>query len=491
MSPGKPEASHEDEDTPGSALFRTMIGEVAGADSTRSWNVGPRRGVGRPADYLVLGLTCDQPLLAPARYSLEDIDEVLLGRGHERTGRRGERPARRLSVTVPDPWMSSRHAKLARTDGRWMLEDGGSKNGCRVNGWRVRSAALADGDLIELGCTFLLFRRNVAVVGECEDLDLADPPPGDLATCSPPLERQLAALARMARTDATVLVTGETGTGKEVLARAIHARSRATGPFVAVNCGALPAGLVESQLFGHRKGAFSGATTDQVGLVRSADGGTLFLDEIGDLPLPAQTAMLRVLQEGEVLPVGGTRPVRVAVRVLAATHRDVDAMVAAGDFRADLLGRVVGFRVELPPLRERKEDLGLLLAALLRRHAGADAARVTFTPEAARLLYRHGWPLNVRELEKCVAAALALAHGEPIHEMHLQQILQPGGSPHPDSRERPPFSEADLERREQLIRLLGQHRGNVTAVAAGLGKARMQIQRWLKRYGIDPKTFRD
>ncbi len=230
--------------------------------------------------------------------------------------------------------------------------------------------------------------------------------------------------------------------------------------------------------------------TSSSSVAPSSSFGTLFLDEIGDLPLPAQTAVLRVLQEGEVLPVGGTRPVRVAVRVLAATHRDLDAMTASGTFRADLLGRLVGFRVLIPPLRERREDLGLLLGTLLRRHAGVHAAKVTFTPDATRALYRHRWPLNVRELEKCLVAVLALAEGEPITETHLEQVLHPGHAPRP-ALEGPALTEQDIQRREELIRLLEQHRGNLTAVAAACGKARMQIQRWLKRYGIDRKTYEE
>ena len=470
-----------------------MISLVQGdGESTRSWDTRPRRANARPTDYLVLGLTCDQPLQPSARFVLSDLDEVVLGRGSHRGASRVEQKPRRLVVQVDDPWMSSRHARIARVDGRWQLEDGGSKNGCRVNGWPARQATLADGDVIELGCTFFVFRRKVPVVGDCGDLDLSatSSRPADLATCMPVLEHQLDALARIAPTDAAILVTGETGTGKEVIARAVHAMSGVRGPFVAVNCGAIPEGLVESQLFGHRKGAFSGATSDQLGLVRSADGGTLFLDEIGDLPLPAQAAVLRVLQEGEVLPVGGTRPAQVAVRVVAATHRDVDAMTTSGTFREDLLGRVAGFRAALPPLRERREDLGILLAALLRKHVGAGAEGVTFTSEAARELYRHRWPLNVRELEKCLAAALALAAGEPIGDNHLAQTLHRGRSPRPPAQDGPALDNEELRRREELIRLLTEHQGNITAVAAASGKARMQIQRWLKRYGIDPKAYR-
>jgi len=456
--------------------------------STRSWNARPRRATAHPTDYLVVGLTCDQPMQASARFVLSELDEVVLGRGGDRGARR---TGRRLAVQVADPWMSSSHARLVRSEDRWLLEDGGSKNGSRVNGWPARQATLADGDLIELGCTFFVFRRKVPVVGECADLDLSASRSqlADLVTCSPALERQFEALARIARTDAAVLVTGETGTGKELVARAVHATSGLRGPFVAVNCGAIPEGLVESQLFGHRKGAFSGATADQLGLVRSADGGTLFLDEIGDLPLPAQAAILRVLQEGEVLPVGGTRPAQVAVRVVAATHRDVDAMTASGAFREDLLGRLAGFRATLPPLRERREDLGILLAALLRKHAGADVEKVSFTPETARELYRHRWPLNVRELDNCIQRAVALCEGGRITLADLPFKAVPPAPSGPASIALPPGG-LDLEalllatERGLIEAALARTGGHLTNAAPLLGMTFRQLRYRVRKLGI-------
>src|SRR5207302_1217977 len=189
---------------------------------------------------------------------------------------------------------------------------------------------------------------------------------------------------------------GETGTGKEVIARAIHAASRRPGAFVAVNCGALAPNLVESELFGHKKGAFSGATEDHNGLVRAADKGTLLLDEIGDLPVPTQAALLRVLQQREVLPLGTTKPMPVDLRVVAASHRDLEAEVGAGRFREDLWSRLAGYTAQLPALRDRREDLGLLVAALLARLVQTRPIR--FTSEAGLALVQYDWPRNVREL---------------------------------------------------------------------------------------------
>ncbi len=198
--------------------------------------------------------------------------------------------------------------------------------------------------------------------------------------------------------------------------------------------------------------------------MRGGDRGTLLLDEIGDLPLAAQAAMLRVLEEEEVLAVGAARPVKVDLRVVSATHRDLDALVAEERFRPDLLARLSGYVCALPPLRERREDFSLFVAALLTRLAPAGA---TFTPEAVRALLRYEWPLNVRELEKCLASAVALAGGARIDLEHLPSAV-----------------------RSELIALLRRHGGNVTAVARAMGKARTQVQRWLRRFGIDPLSFR-
>src|SRR5688572_23623203 len=324
-----------------------------------------------------------------------------------------ENGARRLVVRVPDPWMSGNHATLSKVFGRWVLEDAGSKNGTVLNGEPQKRAFLGDGDVIELGHTFFLYRDALLTpADEPPDLDaaqLAPHAPG-LATLVPELALTFRRLEQVARSDLSILLTGESGTGKEVAARAIHGLSGRTGGFVAVNCGAIPDDLVESQLFGHRKGAFSGAHEESLGLVRAADRGTLLLDEIGDLPMPSQAAFLRVLQEREVLPVGGTRPVSVDIRVIAATHHDLNALVAEEAFREDLYARISGVKVTLPPLRERREDLGLLIATLLAR-TGAPPEQARFEVQAARALFRSHRPRNTRELENALAAAVVHADG--------------------------------------------------------------------------------
>src|SRR5207248_905563 len=241
-------------------------------------------------------------------------------------------------------------------------------NGTLRNGAPVDRAVLVDEDLLELGHTFFLFRAGLAAgPDDPPDLDAAAaaPPAPALTTLMPALAADFRLLDGVARSTVSVVIHGESGTGKELVAQALHQLSGRPGPFVAVNCGALPETLVETELFGYRKGAFSGAVEDRPGLVRSSDKGTLLLDEIGSLPLPAQAALLRVLQEEEVVPVGATRPLRVNLRVVAATHEDLGVLASQELFRADLLARLSGFTLDLPPVRERREDVGLFLTSLL------------------------------------------------------------------------------------------------------------------------------
>jgi two-component system NtrC family response regulator len=238
---------------------------------------------------------------------------------------------------------------------------------------------------------------------------------------SPQMQQVRRMVERVAPTDSTVLILGETGTGKELVARSIHEQSlRASKPFVAVNCGALPENLIESELFGHRKGAFTGADEHRVGLFEVADGGTLFLDEIGELPKAMQAKLLRVLESGDIRRVGDNASFVVDVRVLCATHRNLEQMVEAGEFREDLLFRINTFEVSIPPLRERAGDLAELAAVLLRRvRATARPDDALFTPETLKTLQSHSWPGNVRELANVIEHAAILGAEGPIGVEHL------------------------------------------------------------------------
>ncbi|WP_394826872.1 sigma 54-interacting transcriptional regulator [Pendulispora albinea] len=446
--------------------------------------------------YLVLAVQCDRPFDGAYRFRLDDLDEVLIGRGVAFAADRELTEGRRtLAVRVPDGQVSREHARMLRAGERWVLEDENSKNGVLVNGAAARRAWLNDGDLFEIGHTFFFYREEIAQTedeahpGELPSAPAIAPPEG-LSTLLPSFERELGKLAKVARTPVPVLLEGETGTGKELIARGYHHLSGRAGPLVAVNCGALPRTLLEAELFGHRKGAFSGATEDRAGHVRSAHGGTLFLDEIAELPLASQTAFLRVLQEREVVPVGSTRPVAVDFRLVSATHGNLAELAERGAFREDLYARLAGFHLRVPPLRARREDIGLVLPSLLRRSL-PEGSRMKLSPDVVRAFFTYRWPHNIRELERCVTTAAALAH-ERIEPEHLPEALRAELVVSKELNASPsaPFDPAKDEKREELITLLGEHKGNISRVAEALATSRAQVHRLLERYGIQPEKFR-
>lgn len=300
-------------------------------------------------------------------------------------------------------------------------------------------------------------------------------------------------LEQAAALDITVLLTGETGTGKELAARAIHYQSaRKDGRFVAVNCGALPADLVESELFGHAKGAFTGAAGAKPGLFEEAAGGTLFLDEIGELPLPVQVKLNRALQEREIRRVGDNTPITVDVRVIAATHRDLKAEIQAGRFREDLFYRLHVFPVRLPPLRERREDVPLLAAHFLDKYGQAFHRVLSgLTPAALRTLTGYVWPGNVRELENAIERAVAVSAGPEVDDRDLPSELKDGreGALPTDVLVKMPYREVletarDRISRDYLTALLREFDGNVTHAAERAGVRRESLHRLLKRYRV-------
>ncbi len=303
-----------------------------------------------------------------------------------------------------------------------------------------------------------------------------------------------AQIERIGKAQLSVLLLGESGTGKEVVARELHTASGRKGAFRAVNCAAVPENLFESELFGYKRGAFSGADRDKQGLLRAAHEGTLLLDEIGDMPLDAQAKLLRVLQSKEVYPLGSTTPELVDVRIVGSTHRDLKRLQRENKFRGDLFARLNEYQLKLPPLRDRKEDVYVLTRAFLARHGRPDLG-VAFVFMVGLLQY--DWPYNVRELEACVKRAIALADGpilddslltEPVREAMadygrvLPVIHEPSGDGGATRHGTPTEGE--------LRALLVEHAGNVAAVGRVLGKARMQIHRWVDRYGIDLGEYR-
>ncbi|MBI4817443.1 MAG: sigma-54-dependent Fis family transcriptional regulator [Deltaproteobacteria bacterium] len=308
---------------------------------------------------------------------------------------------------------------------------------------------------------------------------------GELVAKSPAMRRVIDLAERAAPTEATVLITGESGTGKERLARFIHERSRrAGGPFVAIDCGALPETLLESELFGHTKGAFTGAAGDKQGLFEASSGGTLFLDEIGETTPGVQVRLLRALQERTVRPVGATRDLHVDVRILAATHRDLASMVASGAFRKDLYYRIRVVPLEVPPLRDRREDLLPLARELIGRTCRENrCGPCSLSSEVLDLLHGYSWPGNIRELENAIERAVILAEGQPRIEVSDLPPEVRGAHPVATSTPGEILSLAEVERRHIVATLerLGDNR-KATAEALGIGEN--TLWRRLKSYGL-------
>ncbi|MBW2587654.1 MAG: sigma-54-dependent Fis family transcriptional regulator [Deltaproteobacteria bacterium] len=314
---------------------------------------------------------------------------------------------------------------------------------------------------------------------------------GQLIGKSPAMDRLRDLIKRVANSTTSVLITGESGTGKEMVARALHFQSpRADEPFVVLNCGAIPENLIESELFGHIKGAFTGAIAAKEGLFRAANGGTLFLDEVGELPPPLQVKLLRVLQDRKVRPVGGSAEVEVDVRVVAATNRDVESEVEAGTFREDLFYRLNVIRIEAPPLRERPEDIPVLAGYFLQKHAALQGRRLDFSPEAMRWLAQQSYAGNVRELENIVERGVTLAPGSTVNREDL-------GDTHPSKKtasiSQIPEGNFDLDNyltqveKELLFRALDQAGGVRTKAAELLGMSFRQFRYRLAKH-ISPEV---
>jgi transcriptional regulator with GAF, ATPase, and Fis domain len=319
---------------------------------------------------------------------------------------------------------------------------------------------------------------------------------GDFVIGGDPRMRDIAELVlRVAPAPTTVLITGETGTGKEVVARAIHRHSqRRDRPLVTVNCTALSAGLIESELFGHVRGAFTGATTDRRGLLEAADGGTVFLDEIGDMPLEMQSKLLRFLQEGEVRRVGEQRTRKVDVRVIAATNQNLHTAVENGLFRADLYYRLNAIVMDVPPLRQRRADIPLLAYHFLRRAQAKVNKRVTaISSTALWLLYQYEWPGNLRELANVIERAVVLTDSNEIGVAQLPLGLRPNGDVPPQPEADLPVVRAHLVDdfdRNALVRHLAEASGNVTRAAKAAGVSRRTFHRLLNKHGLSATSFR-
>jgi DNA-binding NtrC family response regulator len=320
----------------------------------------------------------------------------------------------------------------------------------------------------------------------------------EIVWTSPAMERLMAQVERVAASETRVCILGDTGTGKELVARTLHEKSaRHAGPFVALNCAAVPAELIESELFGHEKGAFTGAAGRHVGKFEQAEGGTLFLDEIGDMPLPMQAKLLRVLEEGEIERVGGDRPIAVDVRAVVATHRNLEELVRQNAFRPDLYHRIYVYPLVIPPLRERLEDIPVLAQHFARQVAQQNGWKEkTFAPEAIEELKRYSWPGNVRELRNVVERLLLLSSGSEVNAAAVRLALpeaSAGSAAASGSASAPGGTLAERVQafeREVLLAELKRHNHHMTNVARALGLERSHLYKKCQQLGIDLRAVR-
>jgi DNA-binding NtrC family response regulator len=384
-------------------------------------------------------------------------------------------------LILTDPHVSRQHLRID-VGNEYKLKDLGSTNGTRVGGVRVREALLDDGAVIELGST----RMRFSVGGSPTRIELAaDDGFEGLIGRSVAMRELFAMLAKVAVTDAAVLIQGETGTGKERVARAVHARSkRASKPFVVFDCAAVPPTLIESELFGHEKGAFTGATDKRPGVFERAEGGTVFLDELGELALELQPKLLRVLESNEVFRVGASKPTPIDARVVAATNRDLSARVSEGKFREDLYFRLAVVTLEVPPLRERREDVPLLAAHFARDRVGAGGGGRGWET-IFEFMKAHDWPGNVRELRNVVERAVIMSDPGLLAGDPLDALAELRKKAEPAMRKRVSLrAYRDQAEREYLEDLLRSVDGDLDQASEIAELHRKSLERLLREHGI-------
>ncbi len=408
---------------------------------------------------------------------------VVLG-GHTRIGKSNDN-----DIVLTDDTVSRHHCELLRAPDGIHVRDLESTNGTRVDGTRIREAVLGSGQVLKVG------EVEISIRPTQQRMEVL---PSDKTSFGSAIGQSLAmrtifgVFERIAPTDATVLLEGETGTGKDVLARAIHQLSpRAKGPFIVVDCGAVSYSLIESELFGHERGAYTGAVSSRQGAFELADGGTVFLDEIGELPLDVQPKLLRVLETKELRKVGGNKTIKTNVRVIAATKRDLTREVQAGKFREDLYFRLAVVPVTVPPLRARREDIPALVNGMLRA-AATTGEPLTVSAETMQALMAHDWPGNVRELRNVLERAVYMAQATGSRE--LGGIALPSGGTGPQDatfhfepgksyRETRAKYDAEFERR-YVKWLLARHTGNVSAAAREAKMDRKHLHDIAKKHGL-------
>lgn len=411
--------------------------------------------------------TIEKAYLLPINQSSEDSlpvgDFLTMGREANNT------------VSINDPFASNRHLRIEKRQKGYLLRDLQSRNGTLLNGTSIVEAYLTNNDKVMVGESLFIFSK-------------LDRKPDTMRSANDKWNLQLQRLPAIANTNYTVLVIGPSGSGKEIVSRWIHDNSeRSQYPYVTINCSALSENLIESELFGHVKGAFTGATDDRKGAFEAARGGTLFLDEIGDLPLSLQPKLLRALENSEIRPVGSDKSIKTNVRIIAATHKNLKHKVLKNEFREDLFHRLNICRVTPPALISRMEDFESLL------YTFAKEQKVGFSFRAIEKLKNHQWPGNIRELRNVIIRAAAYFPGKRIQEEDLSQILETEGDEDSafqavmDPKELPPMKEIE---RNLILSTLQKHFGNQRKVAEELKMPKSTLHDKLKNYAIDPVVFK-
>ena len=441
------------------------------------------------------------PMLVAHRHRLVVVEGADRGTSCELEGTRlTVGTSSKNDLRLNDTTVSRRHCEISVRNDRYHIVDLGSTNGTAVNGTPVVEAVLSPGARIRIGDTEILFepKKKWERVREVEADHF-----GELYGRSTLMQEVFALLAKVAATDLSCILHGETGTGKELAARGIHAHSaRSSHPFVVVDCGAISQSLIESELFGHERGAFTGADKQRTGAFEYADGGTIFLDEIGELPIELQPKLLRALERREIKRLGAAKPIEVDVRVIAATHRDLPVMIQKGDFREDLYYRFAEVVVDLPPLRDRKDDIGLIADRVLQESIAQGGQVRSLDPSVQAELEIQLWPGNVRELRNVLRRALAMANGSVLMASDLVDMdadrplstdlrasipTQAGASG--DVAEALPIKEAREKwvapmEREYLVRLVKRCNGDLDAAAKDAGVHRKSLERLLRQHGL-------
>jgi transcriptional regulator with GAF, ATPase, and Fis domain len=400
-------------------------------------------------------------------------------------------------LQLKDETVSRNHAEIMKTKEGYLIRDLGSTNGTFVGGLKVKEAYLVAGSIIKIGKTRIKF------VPQDEQLEIYPSKKtsfGSIVGRSLEMRKIFGILEKVAPTNVTVIITGETGTGKEVIARALHQHSRrAKAPFIVFDCGAVAENLIESELFGHERGSFTGATTTRQGAFELADGGTIFLDEIGELNLELQPKLLRALESGEVKRVGADRSKKVDVRVVAATNRKLKEEVGKGRFREDLYFRLSVVQLHLPPLRKRTEDIPNLIKHFFEvaKKEAPEKEIEGINDEAMRLLSEYQWPGNVRELKNAIDRAFSFCDGNMVDVTHLPDYIQErsivtqahpamdGGLPFKDAKEK----WVESFEKDYLIEVLRRNNMNISKAAKQAGIDRKSVQRLLKKYGLSVKDL--